>query len=239
MVGDPCGPMWKENVTATVADLELGEGIYSFAEASRILSHRGSETSKRQLRYWMKSGLTPPSHTDADDRPILSFLDLISLEVVGRFRRAGMSLQQVRKFEGILREEFSDLERPFAYKLFYSDGASVWAERIGEDGSVVVELMGKRSDRQHKHLAWTDAIASFAHEIEFENDDQRAVAWDLTPWVRIDPQIQFGQPVVTGTRVPVRTVLANLDAGTPAQVADWYDLTVEQVTAVRDYDAVH
>ena len=47
------------------------------------------------------------------------------------------------------------------------------------------------------------------------------------------------KPTVRGTRVPVRTVLANLQVGKPGEVADWYGLTLDEVQGVRDYDAVH
>jgi len=39
--------------------------------------------------------------------------------------------------------------------------------------------------------------------------------------------------------VPIDTVLANLDVGTPGEVADWYDLTLDEVRGVRDYAAVN
>jgi uncharacterized protein (DUF433 family) len=86
--------------------------------------------------------------------------------------------------------------------------------------------------------AWAGAIRSFAEEIRF-GEDLHTEAWDLTPWVEIDPQVQFGMPVVRGTRVPVKTVIANLEVGSPKDVAEWHGLTVDQVIGARDYVAVH
>ena len=217
----------------------LGEGIYTFSEARAILAHRPSHLSERQLRYWMDTGLTPPSYRDDRGDAVLSFLDLISLEVVGRFRSIGTSLQRVRVIEETLREFAPDLERPFAYRLFYRDGATIWAKRSNEDDPLVIELLGRRSDRRHKQLAWQDAIATFAEEIRFEGPDERAAGWELSPWVEIDPTVQFGTPIVRGTRIPVRTIAANLAAHSTHEIADWYGLSEQQVEGVRDYIAVH
>lgn len=71
-------------------------GVYSFPAAARLL--RGA--SARQLRYWMRSGLTPPTHPRDPTRPwdsdVLSFHDLVSLELIRRMRTLGVSLQKLR-----------------------------------------------------------------------------------------------------------------------------------------------
>lgn len=217
---------------------QLGEGVYTFTEATEILSHRHQRLTPSRLRYWMQTGLTPASYSPADGHAILSFHDLISLEVVGRFNEAGCSIQRVRKIEEVLRAEFGHLRRPFAYKLFFTDGASLWAQH-GAEPRTAVELFGRRSDAKHKHLAWSDAVATFADEIRFGGPSEGASEWDLSPWVAIDPAVQFGTPVVRGTRIPVRTIAANLEAGTPEHVADWYGLSADQIQGVRAYLAVH
>lgn len=223
-------------MTSKLEEPALGQGTYTFREAARILRGLTSDVSTRQLRYWMNTGLTPASHVDPeDDEPILSFDDLISLEVVRRFRSEGASLQSVRAVEAALRKANPKFVRPFAYKVFFTDGADVWAEVVGEDGRIVIELTRKR---RHQY-AWRDAIRTFAEEIRFDGLDAHATRWALSPWVEVNPAIQFGTPVVTGSRVPLRTIGANLEVGTPVQVADWYGLRVEQVEGVRDYLAVH
>ncbi|MEW6154231.1 MAG: DUF433 domain-containing protein [Actinomycetota bacterium] len=98
----------------------------------------------------------------------------------------------------------------------------------------MIELVG----RQRNHFVWRPAIETFAEQIRY-GPDSHASGWDLSPWVEIDPSVQFGTPVVRGTRVPVRTIAANLRAGTPEDVADWYGLTVQQVQGVIEYLALH
>ena len=164
---------------------------------------------------------------------MLSFDDLISLEVVRRLRDGGASLQSIRAVEQTLREEYPDLDRPFAFEVFFTDGANVWVSVAG-DTHLVKELHHRKNQ-----FAWRDAIATFATDIKFEGPRGHATRWQLSPWIEINPAIQHGSPVVTGSRVTIKTIAANLEAGTPEQVSEWYGLRVEQVEGVRDYLAIH
>jgi uncharacterized protein (DUF433 family) len=78
-------------------------------------------------------------------------------------------------------------------------------------------------------------VATFADEIRFVEDV--AAAWDISPWVGIDPEVCFGAPVVRGTRIPVRTIMANLGEATEQEVADWHELSVCQVRGVAQFAA--
>lgn len=211
----------------------LGEGIYTFSEAARIIAGASDhKVTTRQLRYWVDEGIVPPSHQPEDEEPILTFDDLISLEVIRRFRHIGTSLQKVRYFESRLADHLS-LRRPFAYKKFFTDGASVWAEEVGADAIEVVEIAGQRLN----NYAWTDAIKTFARDISFD-ESLHAVGWALSTWVHIDPAIQFGAPVIRGTRVPLSSIKSGLAVASVEQVADWYGLKVAQVRGARDFIAL-
>ena len=209
----------------------FGRGVYSFPFAARILSsrpnNRGS-VSSRALRYWMQVGLTDATwgrgiHGSA----ILSFHDLISLEIVRLLRDEGASLQKVRALEVVLREKYPDFTRPFAHNVFYTDGVSVW-EQLSPGGHLE-EIVGRRRG----NLAWTGPVAVFATEIDYRNEI--ASAWHLNPWVEIDPEVHFGVPVVRGTSVPVSAIAANLEADSAEVVADAYGLEMDQVRGVKEY----
>ena len=207
---------------------KVGEGVYTFPEASRII--RGA--SPRQLRAWMHSGLSDASFESDTGRDILAFEDLVSLEVIRRFKSEGVSIQRVRKFDAMLRAEFPGRHRPFAYEGFFTDGADLWVTEFG-DSHLGTQLTGKRRG----HMVWQDAIATFAKEINFDQSTKRAAKWFLSTWVEVNPRVQYGQPVVRNTRVSVSAVVANLRVGTPVQVADWLGLTAAEVKGARDYDA--
>ena len=208
----------------------MDDGVYTYSEAAAILGRGEGAVSGRRVRYWVNTGLTPPSHR-VEGLGLLSFEDLVSLEIVRRFVREDVSLHKIRRLEARLRSEFENRERPLAWDVFFTDGATIWAKESGDSDAKVIEVVGKRPG----HYAWVEGIATFAEEIRFSEEGGRAVAWEPHPNVTIDPSIQFGTPVVSGTRIPVRTIITNLTAGTPEEVASWYALSVEQVTDVRDY----
>ncbi len=162
---------------------------------------------------------------------MLTFADLVSLEVEGRLRRAGLTSQGVRRLEHRLRAAFPDWDRPLARGIFYTVDAKVWARMAHGDEAPTFEVIGKRRDQ----YVMLPIVRPFCTEVTFGTADLRALRWDLNDWVVIDPEIQFGAPIVKGTRVTVATVATNLRAGTPEDVADWYGLTVEQVHGVQNY----
>lgn len=212
-------------MTAATAPNGLGAGVYSFPVAARLVGRRPGT-----LRRWLRSGLTPPSYDRVPGKSdVMSFHDLISLEVVDRMRATGVSLQKIRLLESELRRLFPATDRPFALRAFFTDGVDVWVE-LEPDDHRLVEATG----RKRRQLAWRDAIASFADEIVYD-DDGVAAQWLPAEHVVIDPHINFGEPVVDGTRVTVATVAANLEVASVDQVADWFQLTVDQVEAAGAY----
>jgi uncharacterized protein (DUF433 family)/DNA-binding transcriptional MerR regulator len=213
------------------AELSFGTGIYSFPAAAKLLAKRHPGLHGGTLRYWMKSGLTPASFGKASSSgsDLLSFFDLVSLELVRRFREKNVSLQRVRKLESELKQRYPRIGRPMAYEVFFTDGSAIWHRFNPDDDTLVEEIVGQRPGQ----YAWTPAIQSFADEIRYE--DHMAIAWNLSEWVEIDPTIQFGAPIVKGTRTPVSAIVADLGAGSPEEVAEWHGLDVEQVEDVRDY----
>jgi len=58
------------------------------------------------------------------------------------------------------------------------------------------------------------------------------------PGVSMDPNVRFGKPCLTGTRVDVATIVADLGAGeTIETVQDAYSLSREQVLTALRYAA--
>jgi uncharacterized protein (DUF433 family) len=209
---------------------DFGTGIYGFPLAARLIS-RGDRISVSTLRYWLRTGLTPATFgRGREGSSILSFHDVVSLEVVRLFREAKVSLQSVRLLEARLRERFPDLTRPFAHEIFFTDGSAIWHQLHPED-KVVIEIVGRRPDQ----AAWKPVIKSFAKEIHYEHG--RAAVWHPHPAVEINPRVQFGAPVVRGTRLPLLTLKSELEVATAEEVAAWHGLDRSLIEGVQDYFA--
>jgi uncharacterized protein (DUF433 family) len=61
---------------------------------------------------------------------------------------------------------------------------------------------------------------------------------EIFPGISMDPQIRFGKPCITGTRIDVATVLGELASGSSADdLVSEYQLTREHISAVLRYAA--
>jgi uncharacterized protein (DUF433 family) len=210
---------------------ELGAGVFSFPEAARLV-RRHHSVSRARMRRWLNILETLGAHEADDGSRFLTFTDLVSLEVIASLRDAGLSNQTVRQAEQHLRTEFPGIKHPFAaVGIFYTDGHAVWAALDGVSNNVV-EVVGRR----RRHMVMSDMIRPFITEIHAGNDAPNATRWDIAPGIVVNPKIQFGRPVLAGTRVPVATVLENLKAGSRSEVADWFALTVDQVRDAEAFD---
>lgn len=202
----------------------LDEGIYSLRQAAGIVT-RNRQYTLPSVRRWLKV-VKPPAQAK-HKRVTISFLDLIGLEMVCRFRDEGASHQRVRIVLEGLRERFPDLQHPLAQESFYTDGQNVWMDFDGH----VEEIVGSRKG----HMAIREAIKSFAEEIRFV--DGRATSWSVAPMIEIDQRVCFGDPVVEGTRVPVRSIVSCLEADPPERVAEGFNLSLEEVKACAAFAA--
>lgn len=196
----------------------LDEGIYSLRQAADIVS-RCRDFTRSQVRRWL-TVVKPPSQ-GANRRVTISFLDLIGLEMVCRFRDEGASLQRVRKVLEGMQARFPDLRHPLAQEAFYTDGHSVWIDFDGHVEEIVGNLKG--------HMAIREAIKSFAEEIRFV--DGRATSWSVAPLIEVDPRVSFGDPVIRGTRIPVRSIVSCLGVDSPERVARGFEVSLEEVEA--------
>ena len=61
---------------------------------------------------------------------------------------------------------------------------------------------------------------------------------EIFPGITMNPDVRFGKPCITGTRIDVATVISLIAAGeTVETVASEYQLSVEQVRAALSYAA--
>lgn len=61
---------------------------------------------------------------------------------------------------------------------------------------------------------------------------------EIFPGISVDPDVRFGKPCITGTRVDVATVVGAIAAGDSLKmVAGEYALTADQVRAALQYAA--
>ncbi len=133
----------------------MAEQGYRVPEVTKIVG-----ISYRQLDYWARTGLVRPSVKDArgsGTQRLYSFRDLAQLKVIKKLLDTGVSLQQIRRAIGTLR----DLKEPAIGTTLVSDGSRIYAV---ESPEAVVDLLarGQGVFAVAVDKVWTDLEGSLA-----------------------------------------------------------------------------
>lgn len=204
----------------------LGKGVYSIAEAARF-AQIAPITARRWFmgRQDSKSGPVLRPHYKPVGRSLaVSFLDLVDLLVVGRFREKGVPLQTVRRVYRCLRDRLGQ-PHPFSHARLLTDGRSIFVEWCDEIAGR--ELEEALSGQQ----AFSELLRRYLQEIEYAPESGMACRWRIGDGVVLDPERNFGKPIVDefgiGTRVLAAAFKAN--SNDKQLVADLYSVTPKAV----------
>lgn len=209
----------------------LGIGAYGVPEAASF-----ARVHARTATRWITgSGANHTGRLFKTDLPsigrrhALSFLDLVDLLVVGRFREEGVSFQTVRRVYSRLRESLGT-PHPFGHRRLFTDGRTIFMETLNHVGD---EHLEEVLSGQH---AMPDILKPYLKQIEYAPDTQTAVRWNIADGIVIDPERSFGKPIVategTATFVLARAFWANnRDADLVADLFDVAPRAVHQAVA--------
>lgn len=141
---------------------------------------------------------------DLGNEQVLGFNDLLELRTVARFVGLGVSLQVIRATIEVARGYLGDY--PLHSRRFVTDGRRIFmeaVERVNEDSRLL--------DVRGRQYALGDIIRpSLLDGIEFSRSDH-ALRWFPVHKKRVivlDPQVQFGEPIVAEGGVPTDTLVA-------------------------------
>ncbi len=226
----------------------LGVGIYSRAEAARLL-HLTPQRLGRWVRgytYWLKSGEAPRRtqqppvvHTDLPTiggALALSFLELMELRVVKAFVTKGVPLQRVR----VAARRIADLygtAHPFAHRRVYTDREQIFVAGHGE--SVEPDLLQVTGRRGAGQLVAGGIFDRYVEEIDFEASTALAERWfplgrDVP--IVLDPRIAFGAPVIVGTRIRTEILALYATGNAVATIARAFELEARHVRAALHFE---
>jgi uncharacterized protein (DUF433 family) len=186
--------------------------------------------SKRQLRYWDRTGFFVPSLAYRDRRTpysrLYSFRDLVALRIVNALRNeASVSLQHLRE----VKEKLAHLgDHLWAQTTLYVLNRNVIFHNP-ETGTREEVLSGQAI------LEIPLKVVSGKMEDAVRSMRQR----DMTRVGKIERQRAHNEAVLAGTRIPVRSVKALADAGYSIdKIREEYPtLTEEDVRAALAHDA--
>lgn len=202
----------------------LGAGVYGLAELRAFLAFSGSPEDAERALPWLTSVLNPAGHRrrQAD----YSFSDLISLFVVRELLKKGVPQRTIHDAEKWLRAKWGT-DRPFVRDEIKTDGVDVFC-----DDEVIPQQIesANRQGQQTLREAIKDRLTSVRYS------DGVAACWVPASGVVIDPRVQFGEPVVKGTRIPTEAV-ANVAQNLGADRATVrFGLTHDQIVAAVAFE---
>lgn len=162
--------MWWSHHVATPSNELLAKGI-----PSRV-AQRVAGISKRQIGYWVETGLVTPSVAAASGKGtarIFSFRDLVALRTIKALLAEGVTLQKVRKAVAELERQWPEKEAPLASHVLVTDGVDLFAVLPEDEARETVLSLVLRPGE----LAWRRFVVDvgrIAAEVREALDQERA-----------------------------------------------------------------
>jgi uncharacterized protein (DUF433 family) len=222
----------------------VGVGLYTLPEAARLI-----RAPIRKLTRWAegytfmtegKGKFSEPlftrDHPELATQRILTFADLMELQLVSMFRKLGVSMPTIRAAAQWAAHEFGT-NHPFAVKRFHTDGKRLFAEReyipAGEDSPV------RFYQELPRYQLVLDTIAEpFFKMLDYQGEEVRHF-WPLgrERGVVLDPDRSFGKPIDSTSGVPTFVLYQMAAAGESLEgIAQWYNVKPDAVKAAIEYE---
>ena len=190
--------------------LATERGIYRQAEAALFAGLRPTT-----VRRWLQLERGADSLAAVTERPLVSFLDLISLRAIAALRRAGVSLQRIRAGTYDMRKQLG-IEHPLASESFLTDGL----RRYFLENELPDSNPGPR-------CAAEDLVRDCLRDVQYGlvgRNCRLATSWE-PPGIVLDPLRQHGAPCIAGSRVRVTVLHQYVEAGdSPEHLATLFEL---------------
>lgn len=150
----------------------------------------------------------------ARGEPSIPFIGLAEGIAVAAFRRAGVSMQHLRRAVDALERQLG-LEHALASRRLYTDGAQVFydfAETYDdrELQGLTIVVSGQR--------VFGDVVREYLDRVTYDEHGWAALLVSpVTPSVAVDPARGFGQPIFLHGAARVEDVLDRFQAGEPLE----------------------
>ena len=217
----------------------LGIGLYTAAEAERLIRVPAHRIRRWLLGYTYRQGgqsrssdpLWMPQLPRLGPEVELGFRDLLELKFVDAFQKAGVSLYAIRRALAIARDLIGD-PHPFSTARFRTDGRTVFLQVHAETGEH--ELL----DLSTKQFAFNRIVEPSFRDLDLA-DGMAARWWPMSHarGVVIDPERNFGHPIIAGHGVPTKALADAVTAeGSIGMVAKLYDLPQQSVRDAVEFE---
>jgi len=178
-------------------------GTYSISSAVLYIlatTTNGSNLhlSTRHLHHWTREGLAGGYLTGIRNKRLyINFRDLISLRAIAAMRANGMSHREIMIAERVLKERYGH-DYPFATMEFWTLPPK---DILIKEGGTLLSA----SRHLQAAMGFFEEYMRPYHNLTFDIFSISAT-WRPYNNVLLDPQIQYGEPCIEGTRVPTQVL---------------------------------
>lgn len=209
---------------------QIGQGIYTAADASRILKIPYPKANY-WFKYYAKNRLSKSVdyvyHFQVKNVIAVNFLTLIEMYVFYTLKEKGVKTKRIVEAHSVM-SQFLETAYPFAKQDIYVESHSLL---FGSDDNLIT------ADK-HLQVVIVRVLKEFTSKVQFNNDRIAKKYYPLgkNKCVVVNPENQFGQPIIDGTNILTETIY-NLSKGgdSPEFIAKLYDITVNQVEDAIEY----
>jgi uncharacterized protein (DUF433 family) len=216
----------------------LGKGIYTPTLASRL-----TKVPAQSISRWC-AGASDAHRRDRRRSPVflsdyaftgnrsLSFEDLTEIYLISGFRQKGISLQTIRAAQKRARTILGD-NHPFSNNQFLTDGKSILLEiEEPESGPALLDLKNMQRSFQQVVRPYLSVVFDYTGE---SHRPARIHPYSKDATVIIDPDRQFGQPILKDEGIPTAALYRAYKAEqSKTAVAEWFGVSEDAVMkAVR------
>ncbi|WP_029001704.1 DUF433 domain-containing protein [Azohydromonas australica] len=228
---------------------QAGIGVYTLGAAARLI-----QADRRSISRWLygydyarqqqdgtrrqyhSSPLWTPQHAASGlGDKVLGFQDLLELRIVNEFVQHGVPLLVVRRCLEYARDAFGLDEYPLTSRRFCTDGRTIFQEVLKEgEEAEVLDLRTRqyviREIIKPSLYAGIEYVGDVARRWYPEGRDRRTIV--------VDPDQQFGKPIIEEAGVPTETLYAAYiaEGRSKAAVAHIYEVTPRQVDAAVRFE---
>ena len=216
------------------------DGVYYLDEVARFLratdlSARGGEVSlsSQQISGWSRRGFFDLQKDKFErNRRFMQFPHLITSRMIAILRSYGVSIQRIQKAHDYLQGE-TGARYPFAT-------STVWTEDAEKSSHIYAEIdrifvAADESGQMPFEELLARRIVRVAN-MEFDGD-ARAMSWEPSPGVVIDPRFHSGAPCIEGTSIATEIIYEMHVSGASIEsLVKWYPLGVDQVKVAIDWE---
>ena len=209
---------------------EIGHGIYTAADASRILKIPYPKANY-WFKYYAKKRLSKTTdyiyHFEVKNIIAVNFLTLIEMYVFYALKEKGVRTSKIIEAHTAMSEVLGTAY-PFAKEEIYLSSKSLL---FGSEDQLIT------ADKTLQ-IVIVEILKSFISKVHF-NDDR--IAKKFYPLgkercVVVDPENQFGQPVIDGTNILTETIYTLSRGGDSHEyIAKLYDISPSQVSDAIEF----